>query len=476
MNICVIVKSDNVYSKLGSIFHDYDVLRNVSHFMDLLEFVRSEEISIAIIDESIHWKERAEELLREYKIKCVVFTGNFNELEAKVRSQLAGAYIETQREVEQPAVINTVIEDSKEHFNAVEESVIDSKEVTFKSTNDVTLHKTEEQLDELKREKNEPAPKHIEIIKEVPRFIDRPVIKEVPVEKIVEKIKEVTVEKVVEREVTKREIVEVKPNFDDIDLDFELPNILSKPAIEESSMLETQTVSNYDTTFIGIVSAENEVDLGSIVFMVATSLAELGYKPLIIADAQEEITLLERSIFKDKLNDDHADVFESEGVSYMRQGAVWDYSELLSGEFTHVIFWFGNITEIKENDFENWTRTHYPLLVLRGAKWNVSKMTDIFDDLSEATLRRIKLLLEKKQSEVLKELKSYYPEVSHYLIPYHPDPFSPDKFALQFVGQLFNLRKKRKFNAKLWFIFIFGLLVSAMFIWAGTLVPEVGVR
>lgn len=461
MKLCVVVKSDTVYRKIKQTFTEYEVLPNASHFLELQDYIRSEgdDISYVIIEEGVYWRTRAEPFLSEYNTPWIVHTGNFSDLEAKVRSGTTEVYADTSN-IEQP------IPEQQQPAAAVKE------DITPQPKQEVVIPKVSA-APEIPKEINPPSnPQSSDGTKtiEVTKYIEKPVIKKVEVEKIVERIKEVPVETIVEREVTRKEIIEVKPNFDDIEIDFELPSIVPKVALDsDKSQPEIRVIDNLNgPTLIGIMAIESDIDISNTVFLLATSLAIMNYKPLIIGDDIPQIDSLEEMIFANQKEDSESQIFESEGVSYMRQGVEWEFSEVVSGDFTHILFWYESLESSRGMaQLENWTRTHIPLLVFSGAKWKIDHVHNVLSEFSDSLQARSHLLLLQKQSEVLKELNTYYPDINAIDVPYTSDPFSPNKQVVKWSSYLLKIKGKVKINIKMWMIFIIAILLSALMIWAG---------
>lgn len=458
MRLCVVVKSDMVYKKIKQIFSDYEVLTNASHFMELSEIVRSEEINIAVIEEGVHWRNRAENYLNDYSIPFVIFTGNFDELIEKVRASTYDTASATPMET--PVQEKKAEESSKEEFEipAKQDKTINLLE---SRKNQVPKLQHNTQLKKEDTSQDRPV-QTIEVIREVPKYIEK--VKEIPVEKVVERIKEVPVETVIEREVLKTEIVEIKPNFDSVDVDFELPSIVPEVPIQLNNVSQIDSVQG--PLFIGVMAVETDIDVSNLVFMIATSLAVLGHTPLVIGDDKEEIESLEQLIFKNDEDDHEAEIFESEGVSYMRNGVQWEYSELMTGGFSHIIHWYESLEKPRgQQQYVEWTRSHVPLLISSGQSWKITRLQEILNQCSEATLKRSRLLL--NQAQIVKALNREYPGLSVDVIPFISDPFSPAKQHIAWVRSIINASKIRKFNFKLVIIFILACGISALFIWLG---------
>lgn len=185
MRIVVVVKSDSVYNKIKLMFSDYDVLPNIPIFQELQEFVFSDEANVAIIDGTLHWKSKAEDLLIKYEIPYIIFNGNFDELVTSVNDRRFSNK-------------STIVEVDKDELNQEELAGLG-------------------QNSDMDSSQGGPVEKEIIYqIKEVQKFIDREVIREVLVETpvrvevpvIVEKIVEVPVEVKVEVPVEKRVTVQ----------------------------------------------------------------------------------------------------------------------------------------------------------------------------------------------------------------------------------------------------------------------------
>lgn len=186
MRLLIVVKGDTVYKKIQQMFAHHEVLRNIPHYTDLQEFVLGEEANLAIIEETVHWRARAEALLSKYQIPVIVFRGNFDELQMQVDGP-------TQPKTK----VTPTISRSGGHEAPAEPKPIPPE----------TPKHVEKQIVE----------KIVEKIVEVPveRVIEKPVerIVEVPVERVIEKVVEKPVKVIVEKEVEREvERVTVFPN------------------------------------------------------------------------------------------------------------------------------------------------------------------------------------------------------------------------------------------------------------------------
>jgi serine/threonine protein kinase len=261
-----------------------------------------------------------------------------------------------------------------------------------------------------------------------------------------------------------QDIREVKEqlNLIQISLDpYELPSILPKTdgAIEGIN----------GPLFIGIISAEDDVDAGNLTFLLAASLAKLGQLPLVIADGKPEIEAIERMVFKGEKEDAKAQVFENEGIAFMRQDVQWDFSELLASKYSHVLFWFEAMSKSgNRKNYVDWTKTQVPLLIANGARWKMDRLRERIDGLADSVRRRSKVLLYQAQPGILSEMEKDYPKIMFTEIPHCPDPFYPNQTMVQWASKLLSAQKKRRFrNGRLWFWIILALLFSATAIWVG---------
>jgi hypothetical protein len=453
MRLLVIVKSDAVYKKIQQLFSEkYEVLNNIPHFVELQEFVISDEASVAILDDSIHWKERAEQLLLNYGIPVIHFKGNFDDLVAK---------IEGKETVEKKQV------SSEPNISTEKKIPSISKDQTVSKRHEKMINVNDSKVSSPANQSTPPK----EIIREIPKFIEREVIKEIPVEKIVERevIREVPVEKIIEKQVTKTEVIEVKPNFDNVDIDFELPSIIPDvtPAIE--SITNNEQDRN-QPIFIGIIALEKDVDISHTVFLLGSSLAKLGQRPLIVSDGSPEIEEIEKMIFKGEKEDVSAQCFESDGITYMRKGVIWDFADLLASDFTHIIMWFDTRGQknIAEKFITDWLRTQYPLLISSGASWKTERLKEIINGFSPSIRKRAMLLLQQEHPGVLSDLRKLYPELQISAIPMCLDPFSPDQLLVDWVAKLFSTKKRRKLRGlSLILIVLIGLIISVVAIFLG---------
>lgn len=89
VRIAVVVKSQHLYNKIRKIFVPpmYEVTRNISHKMELQEFVLGDEADIAIVDGMLAWSQIAVNTLKEYKIDVLLFEGDFDQIEDAIRKK-----------------------------------------------------------------------------------------------------------------------------------------------------------------------------------------------------------------------------------------------------------------------------------------------------------------------------------------------------------------------------------------------------
>ncbi|MEK4983577.1 hypothetical protein [Bacillus sp. FSL K6-6540] len=413
---------------------------------------------MAIIEDRIHWRDRAERLLNEYDIPYVIFSGNFEELIDKVNG--GGAHITpssshveiTQEEVAVTREVATATPMRREEATVKEKPLA----VEINIPKQEVVHEPKEIIREV--------PKYIEkqVIKEVPKYIDREVIKEVPVE----------VEKIVENTVVKTEVVEVKPNFDNINIDFQLPSI--SPKIPESIELVRNNQPEDGPQLIGIMSIEKDADISNSVLLIANSLAVLGYSPLLIAPGREEIEMVEQLAFANEKggDDDDIEVFEHEGVHYMRNSTEWEYSDLMTSHYSHIIFWYGSLEQYYQSHYSDWSRTDIPLLITSGSRWKIDHIQSIIEQLSPSTLQRTQVLLQQGQIHFYKDLLEEFENLQMSEIPLSNNPFSPGPQVIKWASSLFSLKRRRNFHGKLWLILLMALLISAAAIWVGLQFPS----
>lgn len=189
--LLVVVKQDTVYKKIKQVFADYEVLPNIPMYLELQEFVIGEEATLAIIDGTLHWKDKAENLLNKYDMPYVLFSGNFDELRAKVD----GKTFSNKPQLVAQTVSGSLPNDPAGQGNEPGREA-PAPALTLQVPSEYPL--AEPVREATLSVPQEPVIQYVdrEIIKEVPKFIDREVIKEV--ERIVEKRVEVPVEVKVE--------------------------------------------------------------------------------------------------------------------------------------------------------------------------------------------------------------------------------------------------------------------------------------
>lgn len=192
MRIVVVVKNDSSYKKIKQNFSEHEVLPNIPIYIELQEFVFSDEASFAIIEDSVHWRARAEALLTEYGVPYILFSGNFDELVEKVASRsFSNKPVVLPKEVlEGQAEEAAGLGNEESGEGSTETNVRDEPIVTGGSSSAGSGGSVREVIKYVDRE----------VIKEVPKYIDRDVVREVQVEKLVEVPVEVKVlvEKLVE--------------------------------------------------------------------------------------------------------------------------------------------------------------------------------------------------------------------------------------------------------------------------------------
>lgn len=226
---------------------------------------------------------------------------------------------------------------------------------------------------------------------------------------------------------------------------------------------------------IGICGIGGEEDVGAAAFLLGAALAELGWKPLVVAENRPEITSLERVAFDGEKEDSSANMFEYEGVTFHRQGYTWDISELLASSFSHIILWVDIHRERKgSSGLELWWNSQVPLMVGNGAMWKYELLKEKLNTLNPHERKRCKLLLENGQQDVLRLLKKDYPDIQAQLLPTHQDPLYPNKEAVEWVTRLLSIQKKlvRK-QTIMWGVVGIVLLITLILIGLGiSFVPE----
>ncbi|OXM15540.1 hypothetical protein [Paenibacillus herberti] len=194
---------------------------------------------------------------------------------------------------------------------------------------------------------------------------------------------------------------------------------------------------------LGFCGAGAEEDVGAAVFLLASSLASLGWKPLVCGDDRPEISSLEDLVFDGEEADSTSSMFEHEGVTFYRRDFAWDISELMTSGYTHILLWLDIHRERRGiGGMELWWNTQVPVMVGNGAMWKYELLKERLDTLSLAEQKRCRLLLENGHQEVLKRLKKDFPELRSTLIPLHQDPLSPDKEAVEWVMKLLGTEKR----------------------------------
>ncbi|RUT39516.1 hypothetical protein EJP82_25900 [Paenibacillus anaericanus] len=228
------------------------------------------------------------------------------------------------------------------------------------------------------------------------------------------------------------------------------------PVNQDRSAVHIATNTNvlHGPIFVGLCPADVEVDASQTVFVLASSLVNLGYAPLVCSESPKDIANIELLIFEGAKEDPEAMVFGFDGVDYMRPHTTWTYHDLMESHYSHIIFWYEHYDHIPEQDrIIEWSRTHIPLLLADGARWRIDRLHKF---VQKAVLDRkiSKLLLHNSQQDVIQEISKHYPDVNALLIPHCNDPFRPDKNAVKWVGQLLTAQKRFLIRQKGLWIFI----------------------
>lgn len=476
ISLCLVVKTDAVYRKIKQSFSGFEVLSNASHFNELSEIIRTEDVDLVVVDDQIHWRERAEKLLSEYEKPYILFTGNFDELVYKINQfyeNPLGTQVTNSPQNSEEVHIT-------EHNSPQEEAIQQSEKKESMDTEDSSIIDFLQQVQTRPEPVADTEPKVLvkEVIREVPKYVDREVIKEVkvPVDRVVERIVEVPVEREVEKTVIKTQVVEIKPDFDAIEPDFELPSIVPKaPAVQLPQYVPTDNING--PVLIGIMAVDEEIILSDHVFLLANSLATLKHRPLVIAQDKKEIDALEAAAFKGQEDEPDAEVFEYEGVTYMRPNVEWEYEDLLATEYSHILFWFDSLQSPRRGtEYREWSRTHHPILVGNSSMWKLNELSEALSELTDSIRGRCHLLLPQAKKDAVRELAEEYPELDIHEIPHTQDVFYPTKEVTQWVSSLFRAKKHREFPTKLLLILILTIVIAAFIIWLGLQIqiPETG--
>lgn len=170
MKILVVVKSDTTYRKIRSQFSQHEITENIPHFQSLQDFVLSDDANLAVIEDSLHWKGRADSLLREYKIPYVLFKGNFDELAAQIKAgQTDSVTVESAAAAAEPVPMPAEPAAAASVPAAETKKAAEAPKVVIK---------------EVIREVQVPVIQEVEVIREVEKIVEREVIRETPVEVI----------------------------------------------------------------------------------------------------------------------------------------------------------------------------------------------------------------------------------------------------------------------------------------------------
>lgn len=193
MRWLVAVKIDQAYKKIVQILGEHnEVLQNVSVFKELNETIIGDDIDFAIIEHSIHWRNRAEALFSEHRIPYIVFTGEFKDLETKIKEHgfsnkpmvieetQTNAQVAAAEEVESEITVGGQKPPAAPIYTP--DSVSSKEERSTAAAPPTIIYRDREVPKYIDR------PVEVEKYIEVPTYIDRPVeVKvEVPVEVIVE--------------------------------------------------------------------------------------------------------------------------------------------------------------------------------------------------------------------------------------------------------------------------------------------------
>lgn len=203
MNILILLKSDSVYTKIQkSLGQKHDLSRNIAYLNDLQEFLLSEEADIAILEEGIHWRQRAMQLLKAYDIPIILFDGNFDELESKINgvSGQSGLKVSSKVVVKEDGGEGAAQPAASPEVAAASTGATKEGEVADRPAERIVYV---DRPVEVIREIEVPVIKEIE--KEVIREVEKEVIREVTVEKLVDRPVEVIRE--VERTIEKLQVL-----------------------------------------------------------------------------------------------------------------------------------------------------------------------------------------------------------------------------------------------------------------------------
>lgn len=194
---------------------------------------------------------------------------------------------------------------------------------------------------------------------------------------------------------------------------------------------------------IGLCGSDTEVDVSNCVFLLASSLVKLGYRPLVCAESSHEIESIERMIFEGEKEDTSSELFDFEGVDYMRPHAEWNFHDLMESDYTHVIFWYQAFTVVPEKEREvDWTRTHMPLLVANGARWKIDRLHTLLQELGSQERKRTRLVLQQSKVDVANELQKEFTDATITILPNCADPLYPDVQTVQWVSHFFSIKKR----------------------------------
>lgn len=228
-------------------------------------------------------------------------------------------------------------------------------------------------------------------------------------------------------------------------------NPLPQPEVEQDEDIDAAPISSAERIMtgshlpliIGVCGVGGEEDVGAAAFLMASSLAKLGWKPLVCGDDRPEISSLEEVAFDGEKEDSSSNMFEYEGVTFYRRGYIWDISELMTSGFTHIILWVDIHKERRGiSALELWWNSQIPIMVGNGAMWKYELLKEKLNTLTPHERKRCRLLLEKGHQDVLRKLKKDFAEIQATLLPDHDDPLYPSEKAVEWASGLLGSQKK----------------------------------